>query len=551
MTRQFDDMDDVDEYIKLFEQATLSSFVIYSVERSYKDRAWQPSTKSRIYWQWARGAGTPAIEYTGVPFVFIGSKKMICHHGKDLSLMKKQRYREQKAKKLLEGHRFKKRRTLGQDTKKVGCPSSIHVTRIARFPKYALENNTDRARKMTAKALRTALRRDPVVWENIYIITNPSAHVGHTLEGEFIPGWTWQQLTPVDLAPRYTLDAGSLIEQVIVEGEDMAMDDVGEPITCEVSTSPGGQATCEIEVFDAGANTVPRKRAKKMAAWRKCVSLNKQILDNLYDIEDQNTLEDLSVKLTTVLNDMQPMITEAAMQLDTGNKKRRSPVNQQKSLLRNKMGRTKRKFGARGSTYKGPLKLTRAPAPATVTFQTVSSTLEPAAAASFQPNSITLQSASGVPLNTSSFTVQPALNAPLQATTFTFQTAPGASLQTASSPIQSVSSAALQSALLRTLQPAPATPPQRKWRELRPAIPNSSAQSGATSPQSVMKSTIFILQPASATPINPATQPLTLSPLKLAAKSATESSALPATPQSTPFNLPTRLPSSLLPPLSP
>ena len=38
MTRQFDDMDDVDEYIKLFEQATLSSFVIYSVERSYKDR---------------------------------------------------------------------------------------------------------------------------------------------------------------------------------------------------------------------------------------------------------------------------------------------------------------------------------------------------------------------------------------------------------------------------------------------------------------------------------------------------------------------------------
>lgn len=40
----------------------------------------------------------PAIEFTGVPFMFAGSKRLVCHQGKDLAVAQKQRYAEEKAK---------------------------------------------------------------------------------------------------------------------------------------------------------------------------------------------------------------------------------------------------------------------------------------------------------------------------------------------------------------------------------------------------------------------------------------------------------------------
>lgn len=43
----------------------------------------------------------PAIEFTGVPFMFVGSKRLVCHQGKDLAVAQKQRYAEERAKKTV------------------------------------------------------------------------------------------------------------------------------------------------------------------------------------------------------------------------------------------------------------------------------------------------------------------------------------------------------------------------------------------------------------------------------------------------------------------
>lgn len=56
---------------------------------------------NRVYWQWAGGSGMPAIEFIGVPFMFVGSKRLVCHQGKDLAVAQKQRYAEERAKKTV------------------------------------------------------------------------------------------------------------------------------------------------------------------------------------------------------------------------------------------------------------------------------------------------------------------------------------------------------------------------------------------------------------------------------------------------------------------
>lgn len=62
---------------------------------------WQPSPLNRVHWQWGGGSGMPAIEFTGVPFMFVGSKRLVCHQGKDLAVSQKRKYFEEKARKMV------------------------------------------------------------------------------------------------------------------------------------------------------------------------------------------------------------------------------------------------------------------------------------------------------------------------------------------------------------------------------------------------------------------------------------------------------------------
>ena len=52
---------------------------------------WQPSSNTRVFWEWSRGEGTPTIAFTGTPFMFIGTKEMGCHLGRDISESKKRK----------------------------------------------------------------------------------------------------------------------------------------------------------------------------------------------------------------------------------------------------------------------------------------------------------------------------------------------------------------------------------------------------------------------------------------------------------------------------
>ncbi|XP_063343130.1 uncharacterized protein si:dkey-31c13.1 isoform X1 [Pelmatolapia mariae] len=184
--RQFENSADLDSFIKELEEESQTKFITFSVDRHYNDKDWHPLPGNRVYWQWAGGSGMPAIEFTGVPFMFVGSKRLVCHQGKDLAVAQKQRYAEEKAKKTMMDHTLVRNKSNSQSTKKVGCPAAISISKIATFPKFKLEEDRERSKKAASKMLREALERDPVVWGTCYVVTQPSAHAGHAM-GEMEP----------------------------------------------------------------------------------------------------------------------------------------------------------------------------------------------------------------------------------------------------------------------------------------------------------------------------------------------------------------------------
>ncbi|KAJ8377623.1 hypothetical protein AAFF_G00255320 [Aldrovandia affinis] len=171
-------------FLKRYEEESKSKFIIKKIHAHFNDKEWQPPTGiQKVYWEWKKD-NTPSIPFSGVPFIFVGVKSMMCHQGKDKAAKKKRKYAEAKLKETTQDHSFRKRRFRLQDTKKVGCPAEVHITRICRFPAFKLDENRERARKAAAVRLRKALKRDPIVWEDVYIVKIPtaSAHVGHPVE---------------------------------------------------------------------------------------------------------------------------------------------------------------------------------------------------------------------------------------------------------------------------------------------------------------------------------------------------------------------------------
>ncbi|XP_072241933.1 uncharacterized protein [Leuresthes tenuis] len=247
---QLESSADIDEFIKGLEDESQTKFVTFSVDRHYNDKDWQPLPVNRVHWQWGGGSGMPAIEFTGIPFMFVGSKRLVCHQGKDLAVAQKRKYFEEKARKMLEDHSFGNQKSRRPSTKKVGCPAAISISKIATFPKFKVDENTERSKKTASKILRMALERDPVVWETRYAVTHSSQHAGHA------------------------------------KGRN----------------ETDGTSQCGLP---------PRKRARKQDLRKKCIKLTKQLLDSLQVIEDQHTLEELSQILSTLMKDLAPLISDA------------------------------------------------------------------------------------------------------------------------------------------------------------------------------------------------------------------------------------------------
>ncbi|KAM4734345.1 uncharacterized protein FYW61_007500 isoform 2-T2 [Anableps anableps] len=179
MTRQLEGSADVDALVKRLEEESLTRFVTFSVDRHYNDKDWQPLPVNRVHWQWAGGSGMPSIKFTGIPFMFVGSKRLVCHQGKDLAVAQKRKYFEEKARKMLEDQSFGSQKSRRPSTKKVGCPAAISISKTAAFPKFKVVDSAERSKKAASKMLRMALERDPVVWETHYVVLLTNEHAGH------------------------------------------------------------------------------------------------------------------------------------------------------------------------------------------------------------------------------------------------------------------------------------------------------------------------------------------------------------------------------------
>ncbi|KAJ3599681.1 hypothetical protein NHX12_033637 [Muraenolepis orangiensis] len=208
----FNDLREVESFIEQNEAATMTKFVVYGTHASFFDNLWQPSSHPRVFWEWSRGEGTPTLPFTGTPFMFIGTKEMGCHLGRDISESKKRRDRLHQDNACT---RKRRKRKSVQDCKKIGCPAILTVTRVAAFPQFKIVDNKDRTKRAASARLKQALQRDPVTWENLYIIKtpSPSAHVGHAVSGELI--WsrkTFVRKECVDLLKHLT-DKVLLVEE--------------------------------------------------------------------------------------------------------------------------------------------------------------------------------------------------------------------------------------------------------------------------------------------------------------------------------------------------
>ncbi|CAL8257011.1 unnamed protein product [Merluccius merluccius] len=172
----FSDLREVQSFIEQNEAATMTKFVVYGTHAAFFDNQWQPTSNTRVFWEWSRGEGTPTISFTGTPFMFIGTKEMGCHLGRDISESKKRKER----------------------------PILLSIV-----------DNRDRTRRAASGRLKQALRRDPVVWQNVYVVRTPAAgaHAGHAVGGPVV--WsrkTFVRKECVDLLKRLA-DQVHLVEE--------------------------------------------------------------------------------------------------------------------------------------------------------------------------------------------------------------------------------------------------------------------------------------------------------------------------------------------------
>ncbi|XP_028988455.1 uncharacterized protein si:dkey-31c13.1 [Betta splendens] len=175
---------EVEELIEEIEETTQCKYVSVCNDRNFNDMKWQPTAKNRVFFEKKNDGKSPTISFTGIPFIFIGSMSFECHLGKDRAKRKKERY----AQKNTSGDNLdKKRRYLAQDTKKIGCPAELKVTRVAMFPKHKILKDSVWERKRAGQALRSILQENKLVaWENTYYVLVPRLedHVGHPVLGE-------------------------------------------------------------------------------------------------------------------------------------------------------------------------------------------------------------------------------------------------------------------------------------------------------------------------------------------------------------------------------
>lgn len=157
---------------------------------------------------------------------------------------------------------------LGLETWKVKI--EINLFPIVKL-KRQVDENTERSKKTASKLLRTALERDPVVWETRYAVTYSIEHAGHAN---------------------------------VRSGKNAAA--VKICIQTQQIMTPAFLFFTETDATSE-SGLPPRKRARKADLRKKCIRLTEQLMDSVEAVEDQRTLEKLSQVLGSLLKELVPL----------------------------------------------------------------------------------------------------------------------------------------------------------------------------------------------------------------------------------------------------
>ncbi|XP_042242400.1 uncharacterized protein LOC121879709 isoform X2 [Homarus americanus] len=318
------------------EEETRSKYNLYSRTNTFKDD--KPKPYKRVLFELKRSKGDAVVvPCSGVPLMWIGNQVYTCHLGKPrfktktkLSLAKKNHQQVDD----FDSDRPKK----NTPSKKVGCPATFSVTKIARFPDFELTDES-KCRSTVSAELRNAWTKTPekVRYYIEYHVKRPRLedHQGHI----FNKTGSAKFQEPID--PRIIQKIRDLSYEGVTEMRHM-MEHISsfirEEIFKDCQLPPPERRRYNPSVQDY-RNTMKRARLELQRAGRsvveiQCSSLIKDLgeaIRTTCNEEYLNQLKELLTQLLTTVRDGAPLDPYLACQpkttaqLTTGSVKKRKP----------------------------------------------------------------------------------------------------------------------------------------------------------------------------------------------------------------------------------
>ncbi|XP_013382326.1 uncharacterized protein LOC106153081 [Lingula anatina] len=301
---RFSSMDEMLRAFEFYKDETRSSWRCCKTEKTFGTPAHNMFKDNRqiklLKWSITAERGI-SVPFSGIPFIFLGTKLWTCHQGPDLDAKVKENRKKKKEQQQEKDHSFIKRRKLKQDSKKVDCPAMVYMTHLLYFPEYKIDGNKERLRKSMSKHLRDHLSSGKKVGaeEAFYLkLPHPSCHERHPVHG----------VRCLELS----ISAGCKISSYVHQPEtaasggsplsDQPFDVEKEKCADETTASASIDSQSPKKVFK---DLPSRKRKSRSASMReKCLSYLKSMIDQIYLIQDEDVLAEYEVRLQVLLEEL-------------------------------------------------------------------------------------------------------------------------------------------------------------------------------------------------------------------------------------------------------
>ncbi|CAK8694184.1 uncharacterized protein LOC143446928 [Clavelina lepadiformis] len=294
---RFSTLREAEEFFTFYQRETVTAWRVYCVDKRLAKtgtiRELQ-NNKIRVQWSLTVGKGV-SVEFDGIPFVFVGAKRWMCHMGKDVDIRKKEKLRALSQQRRLVDASFRPRQKW-QSSKKIDCPAMAYLTHIIKFPGYELmmdDMDKIRAKRQVAVTLRhDILSEKEMQIQHQYIIKVPecNSHVGHMTR-------------EVDISPRSSLKyeiahAGSYSSDRLSKGDesDSQLDSGDQKILVEVLNGPKRPRKRTLKQIVVKPKK--RRHIQRLSTYRyRCVTKWKAIQDDVYRIDNEDVLIDFEESL--------------------------------------------------------------------------------------------------------------------------------------------------------------------------------------------------------------------------------------------------------------